>query len=159
MIETEKRMRILRRDLTESVEKMKGEMEKWEKTREELDERNMHLAMCIAENGEMQQRALERAMLKVEQRAKKIEKRETKEIKKVIEGVIDMPKGKEKMWLAEQAMAIKEMEEEMKEIMNALGVRDMANLGVENLKSLDYETSALTGIALAGYDSVIPLWK
>ena len=48
---------------------------------------------------------------------------------------------------------------EMKKIMNAIGVRDMANLGVENLKSLDYETSALTGIALAGYDSVIPLWK
>ena len=52
-----------------------------------------------------------------------------------------------------------ELSREMKKIMNAIGVSDMTNLGVGNLKSLDYETSALTGIALAGYDSVIPLWK
>ena len=48
---------------------------------------------------------------------------------------------------------------DMKGIMNAVGVRDISNLGIDNLKSLDYETSALTGVALAGYDSVIPLWK
>ena len=51
------------------------------------------------------------------------------------------------------------LSKEMKEIMNAIGVRDIANLGVDSLKSLDYETSALTGVKLAGYDSVIPLWK
>ena len=52
-----------------------------------------------------------------------------------------------------------DLAKDVKEIMNAVGVQDISTLGIENLKSLDYETSALTGVALAGYDSVIPLWK
>ena len=52
-----------------------------------------------------------------------------------------------------------ELSKEIKRIMNAVGVQNIANLGIDSLKSLDYETSALTGVTLAGYDSIIPLWK
>ncbi len=52
-----------------------------------------------------------------------------------------------------------ELSKEIKRMMNAVGVQNIANLGIDSLKSLDYETSALTGVTLAGYDSIIPLWK
>ena len=52
-----------------------------------------------------------------------------------------------------------ELSKEIKRMMNAIGVQNIANLGIDSLKSLDYETSALPGVTLAGYDSIIPMWK
>ena len=41
----------------------------------------------------------------------------------------------------------------------ALGAGSAGDLGPENLRALDQEAAALTGVPLAGYDAPLPMWR
>ena len=43
--------------------------------------------------------------------------------------------------------------------MGALGAGSASDLGPEHLRALDQEAAALTGVPLAGYDAVLPMWR
>jgi len=48
---------------------------------------------------------------------------------------------------------------ELAEIMGSVGVGKINELKPDNLRANDQETAAMTGISLAGYNSVLPMWR
>jgi len=45
------------------------------------------------------------------------------------------------------------------EKVGSLGVGRISNLNPENLRAMNQETAAMTGVPLAGYDSILPMWR
>ena len=48
---------------------------------------------------------------------------------------------------------------ELAETVGSLGIGKISDLGPENLRASNQETAAMTGVPLAGYDSVLPMWR
>ena len=48
---------------------------------------------------------------------------------------------------------------ELSQIVGSLGVGNINNLGTDNLRTNDQNTAAMTGVPIAGYDSVLPMWR
>jgi glutamate synthase domain-containing protein 3 len=48
---------------------------------------------------------------------------------------------------------------ELAETVGSLGIGKISDLGPENLRTSNQETAAMTGVPLAGYDSVLPMWR
>ena len=41
----------------------------------------------------------------------------------------------------------------------SLGIGNISDLSPENLRTSNQETAAMTGVPLAGYDSILPMWR
>jgi hypothetical protein len=48
---------------------------------------------------------------------------------------------------------------ELAETVGSLGIGKISDLGPGNLRASNQETAAMTGVPLAGYDSVLPMWR
>jgi glutamate synthase domain-containing protein 2 len=48
---------------------------------------------------------------------------------------------------------------ELKSLMSSTGHRSINDLTINDLRALDYNTAAVTGAPLAGYDKVLPMWE
>ncbi|MEC8875447.1 MAG: hypothetical protein VYE50_02605, partial [Candidatus Thermoplasmatota archaeon] len=48
---------------------------------------------------------------------------------------------------------------QLAETIGSLGVGKISDLVPENLRANNQETAAITGVPLAGYDSVLPMWR
>ena len=44
-------------------------------------------------------------------------------------------------------------------IIGSLGIGNIRDLSPENLRTNDQNTAAMTGVPIAGYDSVLPMWR
>ncbi len=42
--------------------------------------------------------------------------------------------------------------------MRELGISGMSQINRKNLRALDYETAAISGLRLVGYDRPLPMW-
>ena len=42
--------------------------------------------------------------------------------------------------------------------MSDLGVQDLENISRRNLRAIDYDTAAIDGLRLIGYDRPLPMW-
>ena len=47
----------------------------------------------------------------------------------------------------------------LSKIIGSLGVGNISDLSSDNLRTTDQNTAAMTGVAIAGYDSVLPMWR
>tara|TARA_B100000214_G_scaffold190577_1_gene137762 strand:- start:4349 stop:5767 length:1419 start_codon:yes stop_codon:yes gene_type:complete len=54
---------------------------------------------------------------------------------------------------------LKDFGTELSQIVGSLGVGNINNLGTDNLRTNDQNTAAMTGVPIAGYDSVLPMWR
>ena len=43
--------------------------------------------------------------------------------------------------------------------MGSLGIGKINDLGTDHLRTTNQDTAAMTGVAIAGYDSVLPMWR
>jgi hypothetical protein len=48
---------------------------------------------------------------------------------------------------------------QLAETVGSLGIGRISDLAPENLRTNSQETAAITGVPLAGYDSVLPMWR
>jgi len=48
---------------------------------------------------------------------------------------------------------------ELSRTVGSLGVGNISDLGTENLRTNDQNTAAMTGVPIAGYDTVLPMWR
>ncbi len=54
---------------------------------------------------------------------------------------------------------LKDFGVELSKIVGSLGVGNINDLGTDNLRTNDQNTAAMTGVPIAGYDSVLPMWR
>ena len=54
---------------------------------------------------------------------------------------------------------LKEFGNDLSRLVGSLGIGKLKDLGPENLRTSDQNTAAMTGVAIAGYDSVLPMWR
>ena len=54
---------------------------------------------------------------------------------------------------------LKDFGVELSQIVGSLGVGSINDLGTDNLRTNDQNTAAMTGVPIAGYDSVLPMWR
>ena len=54
---------------------------------------------------------------------------------------------------------LKELGTDIANLVGNLGVGNINDLRAENLRTTNQDTAAITGIPLAGYNSVLPLWR
>ena len=54
---------------------------------------------------------------------------------------------------------LKEFGTKLANTVGSLGVGSLADLGPENLRTDNQNTAAMTGVPLAGYESVLPMWR
>jgi len=55
--------------------------------------------------------------------------------------------------------ALRALARELALALGRLGLASAADLGIEHLRALDQDAAALTGVPLAGYDAVLPMWR
>ena len=48
---------------------------------------------------------------------------------------------------------------ELSKIVGSLGIGKINDLGTDHLRTTNQDTAAMTGVAIAGYDSVLPMWR
>ena len=48
---------------------------------------------------------------------------------------------------------------DLSRIIGSLGVGNISDLNSDNLRTTNQNTAAMTGVAIAGYDSVLPMWR
>ena len=48
---------------------------------------------------------------------------------------------------------------ELSRTVGSLGVGNINDLGTDNLRTNDQNTAAMTGVPIAGYDTVLPMWR
>ena len=54
---------------------------------------------------------------------------------------------------------LKEFGNDLSKLVGSLGVGKINDLSTDNLRTTDQNTAAMTGVAIAGYDSVLPMWR
>ena len=54
---------------------------------------------------------------------------------------------------------LKDFGVELSRVVGSLGVGAIKDLGTDNLRTNDQNTAAMTGVPIAGYDSVLPMWR
>ncbi|MDI6855596.1 MAG: hypothetical protein QMD21_02265 [Candidatus Thermoplasmatota archaeon] len=54
---------------------------------------------------------------------------------------------------------MKKLAEELKALLVTTGASSLEELSPENLRALTYDTAAITGVKLLGYERVLPLWE
>ena len=47
----------------------------------------------------------------------------------------------------------------LSETIGSLGIGNIQDLNPENLRTNNQNTAAMTGVPIAGYDSVLPMWR
>ena len=58
-----------------------------------------------------------------------------------------------------QNKELNDFAKELAETLGSLGIGRISDLNPENLRANNQETAAMTGVPLAGYDSVLPMWR
>ena len=58
-----------------------------------------------------------------------------------------------------QSVKLKTFGSDLAKTIGSLGVGNISDLSSDNLRTTDQNTAAMTGVAIAGYDSVLPMWR
>ena len=58
-----------------------------------------------------------------------------------------------------QSAKLKTFGSDLAKTIGSLGVGNISDLSSDNLRTTDQNTAAMTGVAIAGYDSVLPMWR
>ena len=56
-------------------------------------------------------------------------------------------------------LKLKSFGAELSQTVGSLGVGKISDLGTDNLRTNDQNTAAMTGVPIAGYDTVLPMWR
>ena len=102
------------REMVEQVEKdrveVREEVERMTEVRDEMDKANLHLRISIMKEVKTQIKVLEKVGIKAAKRVEMVGKKQTKEMKKMTEEIINMTGGKQKLLILSNAKKIEEIE-------------------------------------------------